>query len=91
MIEYPSLSSEQVEQLQQRCWGALAEISSELADLGSRLLAGLSPQQWPAEWHLPWWLASSLELPEATWQALTVCNLLGLGYVRIQDRLAGHA
>lgn len=53
-----------------------------------RLLVALPPQHWPVEWHLPWWLAGDLGLPPAIWQALTVCNLLGLGYVRVQDHLA---
>lgn len=45
-------------------------------------------EQWPVEWHLPWWLAQELRLPEEIWRGLTVCNLLGLGYVRLHDQLA---
>jgi hypothetical protein len=88
MTEYPWLPPDQVEQMLEQCWAALAEVSKELADSGRQLLAGLTPQQWPVEWQLPWWLAGSFDLPSVTWQALTVCNLLGLGYVRVQDRLA---
>jgi hypothetical protein len=69
----------------------LDALAPGLGSAGGRLLAEHGPGQWPVEWHLPWWLAASLGLAEADWRALTVCNLLGLGYVRIQDRLAEGA
>lgn len=71
-----------------QCRVALGAVSPELAAPGGRLLAGHSPEQWPVEWHLPWWLAGDLGLPDDAWRTLTVCNLLGLGYVRLQDHLA---
>jgi hypothetical protein len=63
-------------------------MSPGLGVLGCRLLAVYTPEQWPVEWHLPWWLATNLGLPDHHWRALTVCNLLGLGFVQLQDQLA---
>jgi hypothetical protein len=85
---YPQLSPDAVDGLLDECRRLLDALSPGLGSAGSRLLAEHGPAQWPVEWHLPWWLAASLGLAEANWRALTVCNLLGLGYVRIQDRLA---
>ncbi len=88
MTRYPQLSPDEVDALLDQCCCALDELSPGLGAAGERLLAEHAPSQWPVEWHLPWWLAASLGLAEADWRALTVCNLLGLGYVRIQDRLS---
>lgn len=85
---YPQLPPYDVAWLLAQCRMALGAVSPELAALGDRLLAGHSPEQWPVEWHLPWWLARDLRLPDEVWRDLTVCNLLGLGYVRLQDHLA---
>lgn len=85
---YPCFSPDDVAWFLAQCRAALSEVSPELAAAGVRLLAGHPAEQWPVEWHLPWWLGVSLELPEAVWRRLTVCNLLGLGYARWQDQLA---
>lgn len=88
MSRYPAFSSDTVAALQAQCRSALDAFSPELAAAGGRLLAMHTCEQWPVEWHLPWWLAQELRLPDDAWRALTVCNLLGLGYVRLQDHLA---
>lgn len=88
MTHYPQLSPNAVDGLLDECRRSLDALSPEMGSAGAWLLAEHGPAQWPVEWHLPWWLAASLGLAEADWRALTVCNLLGLGYVRIQDRLA---
>ncbi len=85
---YPCFSPDDEAWLLAQCRAALSDVSPELAAAGVRLLAGLPAAQWPVEWHLPWWLGVSLELPEELWRRLTVCNLLGLGYARWQDQLA---
>lgn len=85
---YPQLSPGDVAWLLAQCREALGAASPELAAVGEMLLAGHRPEQWPVEWHLPWWLSGDLGLPDDVWRALSVCNLLGLGYVRLQDHLA---
>jgi hypothetical protein len=85
---YPCFSPDIVAGLLAHCRAALSEVSPDLATAGVRLLAGHPAGQWPVEWHLPWWLGVSLDLPEELWRRLTVCNLLGLGYARWQDQLA---
>lgn len=91
LTRYPHLPPDQVEALLDQCGRALEDLSPGLGAAGRRLLAEHGPQQWPVEWHLPWWLAATLSLAEADWRALTVCNLLGLAYVRVADRLAEDA
>jgi hypothetical protein len=88
LTRYPCLLPDQIDGLLNECHCALDAAVPGLGVGGVRLLNEHGPAQWPVEWHLPWWLAASLGLAEADWRALTVCNLLGLGYVRIQDRLA---
>jgi len=66
----------------------LQAFSPDLAAWGDRFLTMHDIEQWPVEWHLPWWLGQELRLSEDLWGALTTCNLLGLGYVRLQDHLA---
>ncbi|HSN77174.1 MAG TPA: hypothetical protein VL334_19055 [Anaerolineae bacterium] len=88
MTRYPQLSPDEIDGLLDQCRCALDALSPALGVAGGRLLAEHPPRQWPVEWHLPWWLAAGLGLAEADWRALTVCNLLGLGYVRMEDRLA---
>jgi hypothetical protein len=85
---YPQLLPDEIDGLLDNCRRSLDALSPGLGAAGGRLLAEHGPGQWPVEWHLPWWLAACLGLTEADWRALTFCNLLGLGYVCIQDRLA---
>jgi len=91
LTRYPHLPPDQVDALLDQCVRALDDLSPGLGAAGRRLLAEHGPQQWPVEWHLPWWLATNLGLPEADWRALTLCNLLGLGYVRMVDCWAENA
>lgn len=90
-MRYPQLSPDEIGALLTECRCALDAQSPSLGAAGVRLLMEHGPQQWPVEWHLPWWLAANLGLPEADWRALTVCSLLGLGYVRMVDRWAENA
>jgi hypothetical protein len=87
VIDYPRQPAHEIERLLARCRDALDQVSPSFGASGSRLLEAHPPQQWPVEWHLPWWLAQELRLSDAVWRELTVCNLLGLGYVRLQDHL----
>ncbi len=87
MTGFPLLPPADVAWLLARCRNALEQVAPRYGAWSSRLLAAHSPQQWPVEWNLPWWLAGDLGLPDDAWRDLTVCNLLGLGYVRLQDHL----
>lgn len=88
MSQFPQLPPQEVACLLTQCRSALDQVSPALGSWGSALLEAHSPARWPVEWHLPWWLARDLRLSDDTWRGLTVCNLLGLGYVRLQDHLA---
>ncbi len=85
---YTPLPPDDVAALLDLCRAALAGIAPDLGTRGVRLLAAHPPEQWPVEWRLPGWLAASFGLDDDAGRALTVCNLLGLGFVRVQDDLA---
>lgn len=87
MSDFPRLPPHEIQRLRECYRRELEALSPALGVQGEELLAAHSPQQWPAEWHLPWWLATSLGLTDGQWRALAVCNLLGLGFVRLQDQL----
>jgi hypothetical protein len=59
----------------------------ELVPLFETYLAGLDPERWTIEWHLPHWLATRFGLPGEVADALTESNVLGLLSVRLTDDL----
>ena len=65
----------------------LAREPADLAGLGMRLLDRISPPNWTLEWSLPGWLGSALGLSAPTIADLTLANVYGLAYVKLQDDL----
>jgi hypothetical protein len=63
----------------------LAGEPADLAELGMRLLNRISPPNWTLEWSLPGWLGSALGLSAPIVAALTLANVYGLAYIRLQD------
>ena len=66
---------------------ALAGEPSELADCGRRLLDRISPPNWTLEWSLPGWLGNAHGLDTSTIADLTLANVFGLAYIKLQDDL----
>jgi hypothetical protein len=66
---------------------ALAGEPSALADCGRRLLDRISPPSWTLEWSLPGWLGSTHGLDTSTIADLTLANVFGLAYIKLQDDL----
>ncbi|MCB0077211.1 MAG: hypothetical protein KDD73_07270 [Anaerolineales bacterium] len=84
---FPTFDAACCQELRAAAERQLQAQAPQFAVQGRLLLHALSPDQWPAEWHLPWWLGQSLRLDEERWQALTVANLLGLAHIFLADRL----
>ncbi len=61
-----------------------------LPAVAERLLARIAPPGWTLEWFLPRWVGESIGLDEALTADLMLANVLGLGYVRLQDDLADN-
>ena len=66
---------------------ALADQPVELGEFGARLLARVSPPNWTLEWSLPGWLGEPLGLHERSVVELTLANVFGLAYIKLQDDL----
>ena len=66
---------------------ALAGEPSVLADYGRRLLERISPPNWALEWSLPAWLGSVYGLDVSPIADLTLANVFGLAYIKLQDDL----
>jgi hypothetical protein len=66
---------------------ALAPHPPEIVAAGRRLWERIASPQWALEWALPRWLGDAFGLPSETSHALVSANVLGLGYVRLQDDL----
>ena len=66
---------------------ALISQPSELAESGRRLLDRISPPNWTLEWSLPGWLGSAHGLDTSTIADLTLANVFGLAYIKLQDDL----
>ena len=66
---------------------ALADEPAALADCGGRLLDRISPPNWALEWSLPGWLGNAHRLDTPTIADLTLANVFGLAYVKLQDDL----
>lgn len=57
-----------------------------------RLLHHLAPDQWVLEWALPLWMGRWLGLSRNQAQLVSLANVMGLAYVRLEDdRLDGEA
>lgn len=66
---------------------ALAGQPDGVIEFGARLLARISPPNWTLEWSLPGWLGGAFGLDEAAVADLTLANVLGLAYIKLQDDL----
>jgi hypothetical protein len=66
---------------------ALADEPDTSAEFVARLLARISPPNWTLEWALPGWLGEVLGLDESAVADLTLANVFGLAYVKLQDDL----
>jgi hypothetical protein len=67
---------------------ALAGEPSVLADCGRCLVDRISPPNWTLEWSLPGWLGSVHGLDTSTIADLTLANVFGLAYIKLQDDLS---
>jgi hypothetical protein len=66
---------------------ALAGELADLAEFGARLLDRISPPNWTLEWSLPVWLGNAHRLDTSIIADLTLANVLGLAYIKLQDDL----
>jgi hypothetical protein len=53
-----------------------------------RLLDRIAPPNWTLEWSLPGWLGSALGSDASNVADLTLANVLGLAYIKLQDDLS---
>jgi hypothetical protein len=83
----PCLAPRHVDLLTARFRRTLAEAVPDLAAGSEVLLARISPPNWALEWSLPVWLGDALGLDRERSLALAGANVLGLGYIRLQDDL----
>jgi hypothetical protein len=67
---------------------ALAGEPAELAEFGVRLLDRIAPPNWTLEWSLPGWLGGALGPDASSVADLTLANVLGLAYIKLQDDLS---
>ena len=67
---------------------ALAGEPAELTDFGARLLDRIAPPNWTLEWSLPGWLGDALGLDASSVADLTLANVFGLAYIKLQDDLS---
>lgn len=87
VMAYPQLAPAEQDAYREQFDAGLHALPAGLAAKARRLLDGLSPVEWPVEWHLPWWLGRDFALSTQCVQTLTLCNLFGLGYVRLEDEM----
>ena len=66
---------------------ALAAGPPALVEGSPRLLERISPPNWTLEWSLPGWLGDVVGLSAALTANLTLANVYGLAYVKLQDDL----
>ena len=59
-----------------------------MAEFGVRVLDHISPPNWTLEWSLPGWLGGALGLDASSVADLTLANVLGLAYIKLQDDLS---
>jgi len=67
---------------------ALTGEPAELTEFGARLLACSAPPNWTLEWSLPAWLGGALGLDASSVADLTLANVFGLAYIKLQDDLS---
>ena len=67
---------------------ALVGEPAELAEFGVRLLDRIAPPNWTLEWSLPGWLGGALGPDASSVADLTLANVLGLAYIKLQDDLS---
>jgi hypothetical protein len=66
---------------------ALAGEPPAVAEMGRRVLNRITPPNWTLEWSLPGWLGGTLGLGAPAIASLTLANVLGLAFVKLQDDL----
>jgi hypothetical protein len=64
---------------------ALGRFSPEIYEAGRGLLERIDRPNWAVEWSLPYWLGEAFGLRRQVKRALTLANVFGLAYVRLQD------
>ena len=87
VMAYPQLAQFEQDALREQLDSGLDGLPAGLVFSAHQLFDRLVPVQWPVEWYLPWWLGQDFDLPAHDVQTLTLCNLFGLGYVRLQDAI----
>jgi len=69
----------------------LAEVTGfapELRYAAETLLHRIGASNWTLEWGLPFWLGTTFGLADDAIRELMLCNVFGLGFVRLVDDLA---
>lgn len=66
---------------------ALAGEPPAVGELARRVLDRIAPPNWALEWSLPGWLGSTLGLGAPAVAGLTLANVFGLAFVKLQDDL----
>ncbi len=87
VMAYPQLAPSEQDAYREQLSAGLDGLPTDLVSRARQLFDRLNPVQWPVEWHLPWWLGRDFDLPAQDVEVLTLCNLFGLGYVRLQDAI----
>ncbi|HEM46022.1 MAG TPA: hypothetical protein ENO23_03150 [Alphaproteobacteria bacterium] len=64
---------------------ALQRFPEELFEAGRRLLERVDGANWALEWSLPYWLGETFGLWREAVRTLTLANVFGLAYARLQD------
>ena len=64
----------------------LRQLPEPVSVAGFSLLDEISSQNWYLEWNLPAWIGNCLEIKHEIIDMLTLSNIFGLGFVRLQDR-----
>jgi hypothetical protein len=86
-MQPPRLSETLEIAVKSRYGAALAGEPAGAAEFGARLLDRIAPPNWTLEWSLPGWLGNALDLSAAAAAALTLANVFGLAYIKLQDDL----
>jgi hypothetical protein len=87
VMAYPQFAPSEQDAYREQFDAGLQALPAGLGVKARQVLDNLSPVEWPVEWHLPWWLGQEFGLSPQCVQTLTLCNLFGLGYVRIEDEM----
>jgi hypothetical protein len=84
-VDRPCLPAALIAQVAELWKGEIYAAAPELAAPAARMLARIMPPSWALEWSLPYWLGGALGLSRDEWLPLTLGNVAGLAYVRLQD------